>query len=182
MFWYEPRWHHDAESVRFPDPSEYGKAIRNWWMRYRSNPLKEHISDGLLRYCKALDIHDFEPSLIGMWSTLEALTGSHRGDTVVTRIKALFRDHREAEMVANHIRMRRNSNVHAALTPDSTEHDPILVQLNIVGSQILFFCLSECKNCKNVEELFTFLDFSIDQPWLRRQQSLARFFLRYQGR
>ncbi|MGY4496936.1 hypothetical protein ACVWYH_000863 [Bradyrhizobium sp. GM24.11] len=182
MFWYEPRWHHDAESVRFPDPGDYGKAIRKWWMRYRSNPLKEHISDGLLRYCKALDIHDFEPSLIGMWSTLEALTGSHRGDTIVSRIKALFNDHREAEMVANHIRLRRNSHVHAAITPDSKEHDPILVQLNILVSQVLFFCLSEGKKFENVQELFTFLDFSLDQPWLRRQQSLARFFLRYQGR
>src|SRR5205814_2185896 len=127
-----------------------------------SNPLKAHISDSLMRYCRALDVHDFEPSLIGMWSTLESLTGSHRGDVVVDRIRKLFKDHALAEMMANHVRIRRNSNVHAAITPDTTEHDAILVQLNILVSQILFFCFTDGRQFRNVNELFSFLDFSID--------------------
>jgi hypothetical protein len=158
MFWYEPRWHHEADSVKFADPKNYGKAIRKWWGRFQSNPLRAHIADGLMRYCRALDLHDFEPSLIGMWSVLESMTGSSSGDVVVKRIKRIFEDHREAVLVANHVRIRRNSAVHSGTTPQSSEHDAILVQLNILVSRILFFCLSDGRKYKSTEKLFAFLE------------------------
>ncbi|MGX1426086.1 hypothetical protein AB7M59_006521 [Bradyrhizobium elkanii] len=183
MFWYEPGWYHDAEGVTFSDPSNYRDALQKFWERYQLNPLRALLSDCFTRYCRALDSHEFETSLIRLWSVLEELTGSENGLVVVDRIRKLFKDDLEAAMVAEHIRIRRNSNVHQAITPGSREQDAILVQLNTLVSQILFFCLKEGgSKIQNVQELIAFLGFSIDEAWLTRQQALMEFFSSYRNR
>jgi hypothetical protein len=179
--WYEPGWWHDV-NPRLEDPRDYGQKIQLYWSRVQENPLKTHILDGLMRYCRALDVHDFVPSLIAMWSTLETLTGSRDGSEVVDRIRKLFKDHDDARMVANHLRIRRNENVHSAITPRATEHDTILVQLNLLVSQILFFCINEGNNFKCPDELFTLFKFSNDKAALKRQRELMAFFASYKDR
>lgn len=179
--WYEPRWSHDV-SARLKDPQNFGQAIQKFWSLSQANPLKAHISDGLMRYCRATDLHDFAPSLIGMWGVLEALTGSQKGDDVVDRIRKLFNDHEDAQLIANHIRLRRNENVHSAITPRASEHDAILVQLNILVSQILFFYINEGNRFRNRNELFSLLKFSNDPTVLERQQELMAFFASYKAR
>ena len=61
-------------------------------------------------------MHDAEPSLTEMWGALESLTGTQneKGDLTVGRTVQLFRDRDDARQVANHIRVRRNSTIHAA--------------------------------------------------------------------
>ena len=79
-FWYENRWLHEMPSVKFNTrgTEKFRKNQQAWWTKLQQSPLKNHIKQGLLRYCRALDLHDAEPLLTEMWGSLESLTGTQR--------------------------------------------------------------------------------------------------------
>jgi hypothetical protein len=185
-FWYEHRWLHERLPVKFSADSteKFKETLQSWWIRLQQNPLKNHIKQGLLRYCRALDLHDAEPSLTEMWSALENLTGTQRekGDLTVDRTVQLFIDKDEARQVANHIRVRRNSTVHAARTLDQHESDAILVHAETLVRRVLFFCLEEGRRFTDRSELYSFLDLKLDAAKLKRTIALSTFFVRYQSR
>jgi hypothetical protein len=106
--WYEVRWAHETPSVKFDGADKVRKNLKTWWNRLQQNPLKNHIKQGLLRYCRALDMHEADPSLTEMWGALESLTGTQRekGDLTVDRIAQLFLDRDNARQIANHIRVQ----------------------------------------------------------------------------
>jgi hypothetical protein len=183
-FWYEHRWLHETPSVKFSATEKFRKNLQSWWSRLQQNSLKDHIKQGLLRYCRALDLHDAEPALTEMWGALETLTGTQRekGDLTVDRIVQLFIDRDEARQVANHIRVRRNATVHAARTLNQQEADAILVHAETLVSRALFFCLGDGKRFSNRNELYQFLDLRLDAAKLNRMIALSNFFVQYQGR
>jgi hypothetical protein len=185
-FWYEHRWLHETPPVKFNTAgTENAKRnLQTWWIRLQQSPLINHTKQGLLRYCRALDLHDAEPSLTEMWGALESLTGTQRekGDLTVDRTVQLFMDRDEARQVANHIRVRRNSTVHAARTLNRREADAILVHAETLASRVLFFCLEEGKRFADRQELYTFLDFKLDAAKLKRTTALSKFFVQYQNR
>lgn len=185
-FWYEHRWLHETPSVKFDTggTEKFEKYLQTWWTKLQQNPLKNHIKQGLLRYCRALDLHDAEPALTEMWGALESLTGTQRekGDLTVDRTVQLFIDRAEARQIANHIRVRRNSAVHAARTLDQHEADAILVHAETLASRVLFFCLEEGKRFTDRSELYNFLDLKLDAAKLKRAVALSKFFVQYQSR
>jgi hypothetical protein len=185
-FWYEHRWLHETPPVKFsPGGTEkFRKNLQTWWVKLHRSPLKNHIKQGLLRYCRALDLHDAEPSLTEMWGVLESLTGTQRekGDLTVDRTVQLFIDRDEARQVANHIRVRRNATVHAARTLNQLEADAILVHAETLASRVLFFCLEEGKRFTDRQELYNFLDLKLDAAKLKRTMVLSKFFVQYQTR
>jgi hypothetical protein len=180
-FWYEPRWAHDAPSVKFEDPSDYKRSLQRWWRKLQDNPMREFISDMLLRYCRALDLHEADASFLGMWQVLEKLTGTDKYDLLIDRLVRLFRDHEDAREIANHVRLRRNQTVHSAHNI-SREANSILIQIETLASQAIFFYLNNAAKFENQKELFDFLDLPLDQQKLRRQQKISDFFIRYQNR
>jgi hypothetical protein len=185
-FWYEHRWLHEMPSMK-DDASgteKFRNTLQTYWTKLQQSPLKNHIKQGLLRYCRALDLHDAEPSLTEMWGALESLTGTQRekGDLTVDRTVQLFIDRDEARQVANHIRVRRNSTVHAARPPNQHETDAILVQAENLVSRVLFFCLEEGKRFADPYELYTLLDLKLDTVKLARMVALSKFFVEYQAR
>ena len=119
-----------------------------------------------------------------MWGALESLTGTQRekGDLTVDRTVQLFIDRDEARQVANHIRVRRNSTVHAARTLNQHETDAILVHAESLVSRVLFFCLEEGKRFKDPYELYKLLDLKLDTVKLTRIVALSKFFAEYQAR
>jgi hypothetical protein len=184
-FWYEHRWLHETPSVKFnPGAGKFKARLKTWWGRLQRNPLRNHIRQGLLRYCRALDVHDAEPSLMEMWSALESLTGTQRekGDLTVDRIAKLFIDRDEARQVANHIRIRRNSTVHAARALGQHEADAILEHAETLAARVLFFCLEEGRRFAARQELYNFLDLKLDAEKLKRTIALSKFFVQYQSR
>lgn len=185
-FWYEHPWLHEIPSVTFKTDSfeKFKKQFHQWWGKLQRNPLKNHIKQGLLRFCRALDMHDAEPSLTEMWGALESLTGTQneRGDLTVGRTIQLFRDKDDARQVANHIRVRRNSTIHAARTLQQQEADAILVHAEILVSRVLFFSLKEGKRFADRQELYNFLDLRLDETKLKRTMTLSKFFVEYQSR
>jgi hypothetical protein len=185
MFWYEPRWQHDSETVKFQDsPDNWKKVLYDSWSKFQRNPLREHISEALLRYCRALDLHDAEPAVLGIWGALECLTGTQRlnYDVTVSRIVRLFKDHEDARLIANHVRLRRNSMIHSSRSIGNDESDAILLQSETLVGQAIFFCLNQGHNFKDKRELFDFLDFPLARDVLIRKQRLGKFFLKYQNR
>jgi hypothetical protein len=184
-FWYEHRWLHETPTVKFTSAKEFGeKALRVWWSKLQHNPLGNHVRQGLLRYCRGLDLHDAEPAILEMWGALETLTGTQRekGDLTVDRAVQLFIERDDARQMANHIRIRRNTSVHAARSFDFAEVDAILVQAEELVSRVLFFCLKEGRRFANQHELYDFLDLRLDEAKLRRTTTLSKFFVEYQRR
>jgi len=143
--------------------------------------MREFISDMLLRYCRALDLHEADASLLGMWQVLEKLTDTDRYDLLIDRLVRLFRDPEEAREIANHVRLRRNQTVHSAHNISSEAHS-ILIQVETLASQAIFFYLKNAARFENQKELCDFLDLPLDQNKLRRQQKISNFFIQYQNR
>jgi hypothetical protein len=100
----------------------------------------------------------------------------------VDRTVRLFLDRDDARQVAHHVRLRRNSTIHAARTLNQQEADTILVQAETLVSQVLFFCIRDGKRFVDKSELFSFLDLSLDKTTLRRKVALSKFFVQYQER
>ncbi|MGY3076552.1 hypothetical protein ACVWZZ_002923 [Bradyrhizobium sp. LM6.10] len=184
MFWYEPRWQHDHQSVKFKDPDDYRKSILKWWGKIQENPLRDHICAGLLRYCRALDHHESDTALLEMWGALEFLTGTQneRYDITIDRIERLFRDRDHARLIASHIRHRRNQSVHAARSLESGESDAVLIHAEMLVSRILFFCIKDGANFVDKSELFEFLSLSYDEENWKRRDKLSKLFFQYQKR
>jgi hypothetical protein len=180
-FWYEARWAHDAPSIKFKDPPDYKRSLQRWWRKLQDNPMREFISDVLLGYCRALDLHEADASLLGMWQVLEKVTGTDKYDLLIDRLVRLFRDHEDAREIANHIRLRRNQTVHSAHNI-SREANSILIQTETLASQAIFFYINNATKFENQKELFDFLDLPLDQRKLRRQQKISEFFVKYQNR
>lgn len=185
MFWYEPRWSHELKSVEFKGDIKTTKAVvLRWWKKAKCNPLRELISGGLLRYCRALDQHDTDTVLLGLWGALEMLTETQNTtyDITVSRITRLFDDSIAVRQIAQHIRLRRNSTVHAARSPSHDEIDAIIWQAEFLVSQILFFCIREGRKIRSQGDLRPFLDLSLDNGTLRRQRALIGQFINYRKR
>lgn len=180
-FWYEPRWAHHTSSVKFKDPPDYRRAVQRWWRKLQENPMQEFIADMLLRYCRALDIHEPEACLLGMWQVLEKVTGTDKYDLLIDRLVRLFRDHEDTREVANHVRLRRNQTVHSAHNIHREAH-AILTQAEALASQAIFFYINNAAKFENQNEIIDFLDLPLDQVKLKRQRAISNFFVRYQNR
>ena len=180
-FWYEPRWAHTAPSVNFSDPPDYRRSIQRWWHTLQRNPMREFISDTLLRYCRALDLHEADAALLGIWQVLERLMGTDKYDLLINRLVRIFRDHEDARLIASHIRLRRNQTVHSA-HHISHEANAILVQAETLASQAIFFYLKYAPEFEELTDVHHFLDLTLDQAKLKREQRLSQFFIQYQNR
>jgi hypothetical protein len=116
-----------------------------------------------------------------MWQVLEKVTGTDKYDLLVERMVRLFPDHEDSREIANHLRLRRNQTVHSAHNI-SREANSILTQIETFASQAIFFYLNNAAKFDSQRELFDFLDLSLDQQRLHRQQKISDFFIRYQNR
>lgn len=181
-FWYEPRWEHSRPTVQFENARTFGDQLSGWWRKlHHGNPIADFTADGLLRYCRALDLHEADAALLGLWQVLEKMTGTDKYDLLVSRISKLFRDHDDAREVANHLKVRRNQTVHSSHDIRREAH-VILHQAETLARQILFFCIKNDAKFKSQSELEEFLDMPLDQRKLARHRELADYFSKYQSR
>lgn len=180
-FWYEHRWLHNAPTIKFSDPPDYRRSVQRWWEKLQKNPMREFISDVLLRYCRALDLHEADASFLGMWQVLEKLTGTDKYDQLIERIARLFKDPNDTREIAKHLRIRRNQAVHSTSSV-SKEADVILMQTETLASQAIFFLIKHAARFRTIEEFYGFLDLPLDEKKLRREQRIAAFFIDYKNR
>ncbi|MBB5051266.1 hypothetical protein HNQ36_001220 [Afipia massiliensis] len=181
MFWYEPRWTHDLPSIKFKDTKDYKKSLKKWWGKLQGNPLQEDLSAALIQYCRALDLHESDASLLGIWQVLEKITGADKYDVLINRVVKLFKDSSDARLIANHIRIRRNGSVHAS-EGISKEAQAILLQADTLAGQAIFFCLNHGAKFSDLKELQEFMDLPLDLSKLDRHKKLIDFFVAFQNR
>ncbi|WP_441234485.1 hypothetical protein [Bradyrhizobium sp. 930_D9_N1_4] len=180
-FWYEHRWLHHVPSIKFSNSQDYRRSVQRWWRMLQQNPMHEFIADALLRYCRALDMHDADASFLGMWQVLERLTGTDRYDQLIERIVRLFKDPDDTREIAKHLRLRRNQAVHST-SSISEEADVILMQAETLASRAIFFLIKHAAKFKTIDEYYSFLDLPLDERRLKREREIADFFLKYKNR
>jgi hypothetical protein len=180
-FWYEHRWLHNAPTIKFSDPPDYRRSVQRWWKKFEKNPMRQYIADVLLRYCRALDLHEADASFLGMWQVLERLTGTDKYDQLIERITRLFKDHEDTREIARHLRVRRNQTVHSTSSLNR-EGDVILMQTETLASQAIFFLIKHAGMFRSLEEFYGFLDLPLDEKKLRREQKIADFFIQHKNR
>lgn len=180
ILWYEPRWSHSSKPIKFIEPiANHRKVLMKRWRKVKSSPLSEILSEGYVRYCRALDNHDRDVSLMELWSTLELLLGTYKNDELVSRVVRLFDEETTARQLAEHIRVRRNSTVHAASGPDHLEADTVLLQAQRLVARALSFLTDADIPFKSAKEFHQFLDLPLDTKELARQQKLIGEFKNY---
>lgn len=180
IIWYEPRWSHSAKPITFSGSlPRHRKTIMKWWRNSKSGPLAELLSEGFVRYCRALDNHDRDVSLMELWSSLELLLGTYKNDELVSRVVRLFNDETTARQLAEHIRVRRNATVHAGSGPDHLEADTVVMQAQRLVSRTLTFLTAESVPFKSTREFYQFLDLPLNSRELERQQKLIGEFIKY---
>ncbi|TPM30037.1 hypothetical protein [Mesorhizobium sp. B2-3-4] len=162
MFWYEPRWVHERASMTTPvdDIGRSRKAIMGWWRKINRSPFRKEILAGLTRYCRALDQHDHDACLLGLWQAIEQLTVTPwaKYEITVRRASKVTSNRLVGQQIAQHLRIRRNTNIHAARSPGEDERDIILFQAERLVSDILFFHIMNEKHFKSHQELISYLD------------------------
>lgn len=179
-FWYEPRWVHEAEDAKFAGtPEKVREEILAFWRKATGGDLRNHITTGLLRYCRSLDRHDSDAALIGLWSALEFLTGTSNYDLVVSRIAKLFSDDHVARIVADHVRIRRNATVHAASAPEGEEAEMVLLHADTLVRRALYFCIVDGNKFRQTRDLFEFMDMNPNLRDLTRHRKLVDQFIKY---
>lgn len=180
MIWYEPRWSHAAKAITFSGSiAAHRKTIMKWWRNSKIGPLGELLSEGYVRYCRALDNHDRDVSLTELWSSLELLLGTYKNDELVSRIVRLFEDETTARQLAEHIRVRRNATIHAGSGPDHLEADTVVMQAQRLVARTLTFLTNDHVPFKSAREFYQFLDLPLNSNELKRQQTLIGEFLKY---
>lgn len=162
IFWYEPRWVHEKAPMTAPvgDIGRSQKAILGWWRKIQRSPFRKEIVSGLIRYCRALDQHDHDACLLGLWQALERLTGTRLADydSTVRRVAKVESNTLIGHQIAQHLRIRRNDNVHAARSPGEDERDIILFQAERLAGGMLLFHIQNDRKFRSHQELVAFLD------------------------
>jgi hypothetical protein len=181
--WREPRWDHHFKDRTFSKPEKTGAEIRKWLKRIPKSPLGDHISQGLLRYCRALDSHDHDTSLLALWGVIEHLTLTQevaRNDLAIKRLQQVFDDPEEIKELAEHVRQRRNRMAHAAVSPETGEADMVIFHADILVRGLLLFWLNHGRHFEKKEDVAQFLDLPRDREQLDRQVRHIRRFISYQ--
>lgn len=186
QIWYEPGWWHGRDSAKFKGTAaEVSTYIARNWEKATKGSVAQHILSGLQRYCRALDNHDVDPALLGLWGVLEELTNTNkeRYEVTISRTICLFKDDIAiARQIALHVCNRRNRSVHAARSLEHEEFDAVLVQAELLVSRMLYFYLNQGGTFRDKQEIIDFLDCSMNEDRLERQKALIDRVIQYRKR
>lgn len=156
-YWYEPYF--KPKSVfTHADPASMSKTIRWATKRIENSSLCDTITSSLLMYVRGLDVPDHNAAFLKVWAALEMLTTPNIADydKLIRRSSFLFKEVDYQRQVLEHLRQYRNASVHAG---EESENSRIhCFQLQAFYSAVAWFCIQNCSNFSNLEELGAFLD------------------------
>jgi hypothetical protein len=176
-FWYEPNFE-SPDPYDFDNEKEYNylisftKFIRN---RLIKSPYQEIISEGIIRYTRALDYSDYEVAFIKLWSVLELLTDTIKEsyERTIKRTAFIFKDYDLGYQILSHLRDFRNKSIHTG----SSSNDNIetyLYQLKYYVEILLLFHLKNQNGFKNISSVADFLDLSPNRDILKGKFQLYK--------
>jgi hypothetical protein len=173
IVWYEPDYVERPFDVgkRW---SGLKKAEKDVYNKLRNHQYKGEIEDALRRYVRALDYKDPHLAFIQLWGVLEKLAATTKAeyDTTIKRAVFLFADSEFHKQVLQHLRVFRNSNVHAGTRTEQIEI--YLYQLKRYVEQFFFFHLANRFKFKTSGDAARFLDHTTDLESLRKRVKLAK--------
>ena len=159
-WWYEPSylgpvtvWRDAQRRIKMREFTVYVRGA------LRKLPYSDAIAAVLIRYVRALDLRDWNSSLLQLWSMLETLTGTGVADghkVTARRVAFLFKNTAYATQVLTHLRDYRNSAVH---TGKQNQHvETLMYQAKNFVEALLNFHLARAGQFQTIGDVATFLD------------------------
>jgi hypothetical protein len=169
--WYEPGFFPIMPSsvqVHWPQLREYEQFVRK---RLRTVEYGGAVRTSLVRYTRALDQQDFGTAFQGLWSVLEALSGTGRNsyDTTIKRTLFLYKDPTNNRLVLEHLRNIRNDMVHVGQGTHEHNVERVLRQLMNYVHDFFRFYLEIRHGIKEFEEMIKLLDSEQDLSLLQEK-------------
>ncbi|TAM47413.1 MAG: hypothetical protein EPN55_02540 [Gammaproteobacteria bacterium] len=181
-FWYEPNYRGPANTLsQNRQDGKVAKFERQALNRLRSISYHQLLKDAIRRYVRALDQHDYNATIIQLWSVLESLTVTVTDSYKVTirRAAMIHDDSNFHRQVLTHLKDYRNNTIHAGA---ATEENEVLVfqSKRYVESMILFH-LNLGPSFESLDECAEFLDLPADIAKLRRRQGLLNRAIKFRS-
>ncbi|EHR70693.1 hypothetical protein BurJ1DRAFT_1834 [Burkholderiales bacterium JOSHI_001] len=180
-WWYDPNftepmrpWH---QPQRIANMMLFTKRVRTSISKL---PYRPQIEAALIRYSRALDLSDWNSSILQLWSILELLTGTTLGENhkvTVRRSAFLFRNHDYASLTLNHLRTYRNNAIHTG--KESWQIETLVFQVKNFVETLLNFHLSRAGEFSSLADVAQFLDQPPGIEELDRQLKLLRNVRRF---
>ncbi len=179
-YWYETSY------IKKMNLFNCNNQIENMFMFEASvrKRLKNHkyynaISSLIIRYCRSLDDSNLSSSFLGLWGTLEALTGSLNAsyDVTIRRAAFMWEESEYHSQILQHLRIYRNKNIHAGSASDDIE--TYVYQLKRYVEQLLEFHIYNKFGFCNIEEASNFMSLSTDTLVLNKKKKLVVSALKF---
>ncbi|RKQ73329.1 hypothetical protein [Oceanibaculum indicum] len=185
--WYELNWRHDKGTIRFTESqSQIKRNINRHWKKLVENKLSSVIQESLLRYCRSLDNYNSMDMILGLWSALEAATGSQKekGDLTASRALGFFPEQYKDEyrQIISHIKKHRNLSAHSYAALPSDDMYNIIVQAEHVVGGAIGFLISNGNKFQSHKEVIEFCEIDVLKTPILRKRALLRFFEAFQAK
>lgn len=180
-WWYDPSYigpsHCLADRKKIESMLAFGINKRG---RLRNHPYAEDVEKNVVRYCRALDSHDFNDVFLRLWGVLECLTGSVSNQSSVTTRRAafLFQERDYSLQVLSYLASHRNQFVHAGSETNQIESMVFLLKRYVEA--LLFFHADNRYGFTSVFDAGEFMDLPSSKSELSRRikrLQLARKFV-----
>jgi hypothetical protein len=175
FYWYQPTF--TRVSPHEISDSKVVEKNHRWALRQltkASPPIRRRLETALLRYVRAFDEPDRNSGFLKAWGALEALlhTNGNENETVIRRACFLFAEPGYARQILEHLRVARNSNVHAGLeVADATTH---CFQIQFYFRAAMLFHLRNVEEFDSVDDANLFLDSPVDVQDIDKRMARLR--------
>lgn len=132
------------------------------------SPVREPLTDALIRYVRALDNQNWQSAFMQLWGILELLTNTKRAkyDETIRRAMFLFKEREYAKEVLNQLREFRNRSVHAGADTDHIE--TLMYQSKRYVESLICFIVLNSFGFKSMKEVGDFLSIDPDTTAIKR--------------
>lgn len=181
-FWYEPNYRGPADRLHLnKQDGKVAKFEKQVLSRLRSIPYRELLKDAIRRYVRALDQHDYNATIIQLWSVLESLTATVTDSYKVTirRAAMIHEDHNFHRQVLTHLKDYRNSTIHAGTGTE--ENEALVFQSKRYVESMVLFHLRLGSSFENFDKCTEFLDLPVDVTRLRDRRTLLNRAIRFRS-
>jgi len=169
-WWYESEYQGPTDLWR---NGGFLPEVIKFTVRFRKSlkklPMRDVLSDALVRYVRALDSQNWQTSFLQLWGILELLTSTQRKryDERIKRASFLFSEREYAKEVLNHLRDFRNRAVHAGADTDHIE--TLMYQSKSYVENLICFIVLNSFGFQSMEEVGDFLSTNPDRGRVKRK-------------
>lgn len=185
-YWFDPAYR-PSEGPAWPLQSEGWNAARELEDRIEEGvllpPMRSFVTEGLVRYCRALDAADPEVTFVDLWGTLEHVAARRereRTDVILDRIANLYSDREPlTKQMLRMLRDQRDASVHRGVSSEFRRS--AISMLAPFTSDCLVFLLRAHDRFGTPEQFREFLSLPPDRASLDEGIALRRLAKELRG-